>query len=227
MISVKLFAGLLVLNESQSRLVEVAPVIKGECMDKLIIGILTGALIFGIWWHFNEVENAYNEGYLKGLEEQASKVDTVYKYVSEIDTIFVPRFSVKYDTLIKKDSIFITPDYIAEVDTTLEDSSLSLNVSYHSDIPLSVNSYFDINAEVKQREITRTILQEVPVYRPRKVGLIGGVETNYSDIYGFLGGKIYIWDTKHLNVSGRISMRKNLINGDWTNLTKIEAEVGF
>ena len=84
-----------------------------------------------------------------------------YRYIDKIDTVFIPKFYTQKDTVIisRLDTFYVETKYIAEADTTFEDSSLSLNVKYISDIPLSDKSFFNMRFKVREKIITNTIIQ--------------------------------------------------------------------
>ena len=84
-----------------------------------------------------------------------------YRYIDKIDTVFIPKFYTQKDTVIisQLDTFYVETKYIAEADTTFEDSSLSLNVKYISDIPLSDKSFFNMRFKVREKIITNTIIQ--------------------------------------------------------------------
>ena len=84
-----------------------------------------------------------------------------YRYIDKIDTVFIPKFYTQKDTVIisQLDTFYVETKYIAEADTTFEDSSLSLNVKYISDIPLSDKSFFDMRFKVREKIVTNTVIQ--------------------------------------------------------------------
>jgi hypothetical protein len=84
-----------------------------------------------------------------------------YRYIDKIDTVFIPKFYTQKDTVIisQLDTFYVETKYIAEADTTFEDSSLSLNVKYISDIPLSDKSFFNMRFKVREKIITNTVIQ--------------------------------------------------------------------
>lgn len=84
-----------------------------------------------------------------------------YRYIDKIDTVFVPKFYVRKDTVTisQLDTFFIETKYIAAADTTFEDSSLTASIKFISDIPLSGNSFFDMRFKVREKIVTNTIIQ--------------------------------------------------------------------
>lgn len=86
-----------------------------------------------------------------------------YRYLERVDTLIVPKFKtiIRTDTLKYRDTLFIhnETNYIAEIDTAYEDSSLTAKVQYVSDIPLSKKSYFNLDFKVREKIITKTIIQ--------------------------------------------------------------------
>lgn len=94
-----------------------------------------------------------------------TKPETVveYRYIDKTDTLVVPKFRtiVKNDTISFRDTVFIHSEtnYIAEVDTIYEDSSLTAKIQYVSPIPLSMESYFNLNFKIKEKVITNTIIE--------------------------------------------------------------------
>ena len=93
----------------------------------------------------------------KKCPEAQTKIE--YKYVTATDTIIIPKFYTKKDTIkiTQLDTFYIDNQYIAEVDTTFSDSLLTAKIKYISDIPLSLKSYFDLNFKVREKIITKTI----------------------------------------------------------------------
>ena len=85
-----------------------------------------------------------------------------YRYIDKTDTLFIPKFYIKRDTIkiSQLDTFFVETKYIAQADTTFEDSSLSANVKFVSDIPLSNKSFFDMRFKVREKTITNTVIQE-------------------------------------------------------------------
>ena len=86
-----------------------------------------------------------------------------FRYIDKTDTLIVPKFKtvIKKDTVKFSDTVFIHQEtqYIASVDTTYEDSSLTANVEFVSPIPLSPKSYFNMKFGVRERSITNTVVQ--------------------------------------------------------------------
>lgn len=94
------------------------------------------------------------------------KPDTLieYRYITKHDTLVIPKFrTVVYnDTISYIDTVFVhtNVNYIAEIDTTYEDSSLTAKVQFISDIPLSKKSYFDLKFNLREKTITNTVTVE-------------------------------------------------------------------
>ena len=109
------------------------------------------------------------------------KPDTLieYKYIEKTDTLIVPKFKTitKRDTIKYLDTIFVHNEtqYVAQVDTTYEDSTLTASVQFISPIPLSPKSYFNMNFKVRERIITNTVVQveEVGFFYKRFIPYIG------------------------------------------------------
>jgi len=108
-----------------------------------------------------------------------------YRYVEKRDTLIVPIFKtvVQKDTISYIDTVFIHTNinYIAEVDTTYEDSTLSAHVQYVSPIPLSPKSYFNLDFKVREKIITNTVIQteDVGFFYKRFIAYLG-VGINYD-----------------------------------------------
>ena len=100
-----------------------------------------------------------------------------YRYIDRVDTLRVPKFITKIDTykVVQLDTFFTETKYIAQIDTTYEDSSLTANIKYVSDIPLSKKSYFDMRFSLRERTITNTVIQteEVGFFYKRFIPYIG------------------------------------------------------
>ena len=86
-----------------------------------------------------------------------------YRFIEKTDTLIVPKFKtvVYKDTISYTDTVFIHTNinYIAEVDTTYTDSTLTAHVQFVSPIPLSPKSYFNMKFGVRERSITNTVVQ--------------------------------------------------------------------
>ena len=84
-----------------------------------------------------------------------------YRYVDKTDTVFIPKFFIKKDTIKipQLDTFFVETKYIAEADTTFEDSSLTAKIKFVSDIPLSDKSFFDMRFKIREKIITNTVIQ--------------------------------------------------------------------
>jgi len=93
------------------------------------------------------------------------KPNTIIEYRDTSYTVpnAKPKFITKIikDTIVYHDTIFIHNDiqYIAAIDSTFEDSSLTASIAFVSDIPLSDNSFFDMRFKVREKIITNTIIQ--------------------------------------------------------------------
>ncbi len=68
-------------------------------------------------------------------------VDTVEVYIDSRDSVWKENRA---------------PVFSASLDTAMFDSSLSLEVKYHSPIPLDERSYFNITAKLKERMVIQT-----------------------------------------------------------------------
>lgn len=73
------------------------------------------------------------------------------KPVFTVDTVEV--YIDSKDTASKENR---APVFTASLDTAMFDSSLSLEVKYHSLIPLDKRSYFNITAKLKERKVIQT-----------------------------------------------------------------------
>lgn len=116
--------------------------------------------------------------------EPKTEVDTVYTTITIRDTIYKPKFYTTKDTVIitQLDTFYIENYYVAEVDTVFEDDLLSGKVSYISDIPLSKDSYFKMNFNVKTKEVIKTItIPEEPSFWYKRFVPYLGVGLSYSD----------------------------------------------
>jgi hypothetical protein len=69
----------------------------------------------------------------------------------------------------------IPVDYIAKSDTTLNDPNLSGDISFVSRIPLDPNAFFRTNLTVKEKTITKTVIQteEVGFFYKRFIPYLG------------------------------------------------------
>lgn len=122
---------------------------------KTILIVITISLVIGgfIGWNLRP-------------QPEPLKPDTLieFRYITKQDTLVIPKFKtvIKKDTLRFRDTVFIHQEtnYIAEVDTAYEDSSLTANVQFVSPIPLSPKSYFNLGFKVREKTITNTIIQE-------------------------------------------------------------------
>lgn len=92
------------------------------------------------------------------------EVKIEYKYITQHDTLLIPKFKTvtKRDTLKFRDTIFVNTqtDYIAEVDTTYKDSSLTAKVQFVSPIPLHPKSYFNLDFNYREKTITKILWKE-------------------------------------------------------------------
>jgi hypothetical protein len=100
-----------------------------------------------------------------------------YRYVDKIDTVFIPKFYIKKDTIkiSQLDTFFVETKYIAAADTAFKDSSLTANVKFISDIPLSTKSFFDMRFKVREKIITKTVIltEDVGMWYKRFVAYLG------------------------------------------------------
>ena len=120
-------------------------------------------------------------GYSIKPEKDCPEPNTLieYRYITQTDTLVIPKFKtiVKTDTLKYRDTLFIhnETNYIAEIDTTYNDSSLTAKIQYVSDIPLSQKSYFNLDFKVREKIITKTIIrtEDVGFFYKRFIPYIG------------------------------------------------------
>jgi len=108
-----------------------------------------------------------------------TQIDTLIEYKTNIIEKIVPKYYTitKRDTLIieGKDTIYIdNSQYIAQVDTSLENDLAKLKVQYVQDLPLSQNGFFNIDLQVKKETIFVPTKVE-PSWWYRRLGFfIGG-----------------------------------------------------
>lgn len=124
-------------------------------MNKSILILIILSIIIGIFIGWGIKPKA------KCPEPQVI-TDTVITYVTLKDTLTVKKFLTKRDTIFIKelDTFYIKTEYIANADTTYQDSLLQADISFISDIPLSKNSFFDLRFKLKQKEIIKTVFVE-------------------------------------------------------------------
>jgi len=87
-----------------------------------------------------------------------TEVDTLIEYRTNVIEKIVPKYYtvIKKDTIIttEKDTIYIdNSQYIAQVDTSLENDLAKLKVQYVQDLPLSQNGFFNIDLQVKKETV--------------------------------------------------------------------------
>ena len=108
-----------------------------------------------------------------------------YRYIDKTDTLIIPKFKtiIKKDTLRFRDTVFVhnETNYVAEHDTTYEDSSLTAHVQFVSPIPLDRRSYFNMKFGLREKTITNTIVQteDVGFWYKRFIPYLG-VGINYN-----------------------------------------------
>ena len=87
-----------------------------------------------------------------------------FRYIDKTDTLIVPKFKtvIKKDTVKFSDTVFVHQEtqYIASIDTTYSDSSLTANVEFVSPIPLSNKSYFNMKFSIREKAVTNTIIEK-------------------------------------------------------------------
>ena len=120
-------------------------------------------------------------GYSIKPEKDCPEPNTLieYRYITQTDTLVIPKFKtvIRHDTLRYIDTVVIRDvmQYIAEVDTTYKDSSLTAKIQFVSDIMLSKKSYFNLDFKVREKIITKTIIQteDVGFFYKRFIPYIG------------------------------------------------------
>ena len=106
-------------------------------------------------------------------------VQIEYRYITKIDTLIIPKFRtiINTDTVRYSDTIFVHNEtqYIAEIDTTYEDSTLTAHIQFVSPIKLSPKSYFNLKFNVRETTVTNTVVQteEVGFWNNRFPVIIG------------------------------------------------------
>lgn len=102
-----------------------------------------------------------------------------YRYITKTDTLVKPIFKtiVKKDTIKYRDTLFIHEEtnYIAEIDTTYKDSTLTAHIQFVSPIKLSPKSYFNLKFNVRETTVTNTVVQteEVGFFYKRFIPYLG------------------------------------------------------
>lgn len=130
-----------------------------------------------------------NKLYYSGYE--AGKRENQVTEVRIVDTVFLDKkiylerikTNLRIDTITIKEYVY--PEYTAQADTALSDSTLDLIVQYKSPLPLSDDGYFNIYANVRERQI-----QERIVYRDKEIPVpareqVWGAGITFSAGYGF------------------------------------------
>ena len=125
-----------------------------------------------------------------------TQVDTLIEYRTNIIEKIVPKYYqvIKKDTVIttEKDTIYIdNTQYIAQVDTSLENDDAKLMVQYVQDLPLSMNGFFNIDLQVKRTTVF------VPTY-------IKEERDTWGVGFGILG---HFQDSVKVNLFGNISYK--------------------
>ena len=125
-----------------------------------------------------------------------TQIDTLIEYKTNIIEKIVPKYYqvIKKDTVIttEKDTIYIdNTQYIAQVDTSLENDDAKLMVQYVQDLPLSMNGFFNIDLQVKRTTVF------VPTY-------IKEERDTWGVGFGILG---HFQDSVKVNLFGNISYK--------------------
>ena len=106
-------------------------------------------------------------------------VQIEYRYITKTDTLIIPKFRtvINTDTVRYSDTIFVHNEtqYIAEIDTTYEDSTLTAHIQFVSPIKLSPKSYFNLKFSVRETTVTNTVVQteEVGFFYKRFIPYLG------------------------------------------------------
>jgi len=106
-------------------------------------------------------------------------VQIEYRYITKTDTLIIPKFRtvINTDTVRYSDTIFVHNEtqYIAELDTTYEDSTLTAHIQFVSPIKLSPKSYFNLDFATREKIVTNTVVQteEVGFFYKRFIPYLG------------------------------------------------------
>jgi len=120
----------------------------------LAVCVVLGALIF---WFVARNNTGSTQTGVRIIEKSVFR-DTVYSIKYQTIEKLKPVFTV--DTvevyIASKDSSHEevrAPVFTASMDTVMFDSSLSLEIRYRSPVPLDANSFFEIEAKLKERMV--------------------------------------------------------------------------
>jgi hypothetical protein len=144
-----------------------------------------------------------------------TETDTLTVYRTITDTKIIPKYTTitKIDTVIDNDTIYLDKtQYIASIDTTYESDLVKLKVDYISDIPLSKNSYFNLDLNVKSETVF------VPTYKATEPDLwnVGfGVVGHFQDsvnvnLFGNISYKIFNLKHFEMPITAEIELGDNL-----------------
>jgi hypothetical protein len=160
---------------------------------KTNIFIIAMIIVLGIASHYGFYELGKSKAEIKHIRD----TDTVTTFIEIIDTVIIPKFTVKTktDTVINNltDTVFIDQtEYIASFDSTYEDDKASLSVAFISPIPLSTKSFFDIDLKVKSELVfVPTYVQDESFWHNRFGFFFGGgavyTQAGVADLGLFLG----------------------------------------
>lgn len=135
---------------------------------------------------------------LKPVKKCPEIIGTVTEYkevpVKHDSLIYVPKVISKLQK-VNVDSIYYAAkkyweqfydnsapiDYVAETDTTLNDSLINGKIGFVSRIPIDPNGFFNIDLNVRERIITNTIIETEEVYMPRRLAFGFGVVASLSN----------------------------------------------
>ncbi len=143
------------------------------------------------------------------------EIHVVDNYIQVKDTIFIPKFIVRNitlkDTVLLKDTAWKDIEYVAAIDTTLEDSSFSGWIEFISPLPLHPASYFNFDFTVRQRTIYSNSVKEIYPHKQYFLGL-GIVMPLVEEVVPeyFLEAGIYLANNSFLEVP--IGLRANYID---------------
>lgn len=136
--------------------------------------IISSAIIFAIGFAM-----AWSIKPIKRCPEITPSIVVEYKYITKTDTLIIPKFRtvINTDTVRYSDTIFVHNEtqYIAEIDTTYEDSTLTAHIQFVSPIKLSPKSYFNLKFNVREATVTNTVVQteEVGFFYKRFIPYLG------------------------------------------------------
>lgn len=147
-----------------------------------------------------------------------TQIDTLIEYKTNIIEKIVP----KYYTVIKKDTIILiegndtiyidNTQYIAQVDTSLENDDAKLMVQYVQDLPLSQNGFFNIDLRVKNTTVF------VPTYKQEErdtwgvgFGILGHFQDSVKvNLFGNISYKIMNFKYFEMPITAEIELGDNL-----------------